>query len=343
MVHKTLIIAEIGVNHNGNTDLAKKLVYAAAEAGADVAKFQAFKAAAVVTRHAPKAEYQLKTTGADESQEEMLARLELTETSLAMLKETCRDAGIEFLATPFDQDSVDVLCRLGLNAIKIPSGEITNLPYLRQVGALGLELLLSTGMSTLDEVDAAIRTLEQAGTPRGKITLFHCTTEYPAPFADVNLMAMRTMREAFPGVAGVGYSDHTPGIEIPVAAVAMGATVIEKHFTLDKNMEGPDHKASLEPHELAAMVQSIRNVEAAMGDGVKRAAASEMGNIRIARKSLVAARDIRAGEILDAENLTTKRPGSGISPMLWDFMVGKVAPEAVAQDTLIPSSWLDFV
>jgi len=328
-----LIIAEAGVNHNGDMKLARKLIDAAAEAGADLVKFQTFRADALVAAHAPKADYQLKTTSAGESQYEMIRRLELTREHHEELIAYCNARGIRFFSTAFDVASVDLLVSLGIDSFKIPSGELTNLPYLRHIGAFGKPVIMSTGMATLEEIGAALEVLDRAGTPRERITVLHCTTEYPAPKDEVNLRAMLTIRDRF-GVS-VGYSDHTQGIEIPIAAVALGATVIEKHFTLDRSMPGPDHKASLEPAELTAMVAAIRNVEVALGDGVKRVAKSEAGNVAIARKSIVASRPIRAGEPFTADNLAVKRPGTGISPMRWDSVVGQTAARDFAPDDLI--------
>ena len=326
------IIAEAGVNHNGVLDIALRLVDVAAEAGANAVKFQTFQAEALASASAEKAGYQKQTTAGTEAQVDMLRRLELSSEAHRQIMRQCEKRGIAFLSSPFDLASIDFLVALGLGVFKIPSGEITNLPYLRKVGALRKEIILSTGMSNLEEVDTALRFLEKAGTARERITLLHCTTEYPAPFAEVNLLAMRTMSEAFPGIKGVGYSDHTPGIEISIAAAALGASIIEKHFTLDKTMEGPDHRASLEPHELAQLVRSVRNIEAALGDGIKAPTASELPNRDIARKSLVAARDIQVGEVFSEENLTAKRPGTGVSPMLWDDVLGTKATRALRKD-----------
>jgi N,N'-diacetyllegionaminate synthase len=328
-----LVIAEAGVNHNGDMDVARKLIDAAADAGADVVKFQTFRADRLVTRGAPKADYQRVTSGASESQFEMLRRLELSDDMHRRLIAHCAARRIRFMSTGFDEDSVRMLVGLGMDQLKIPSGEITNLPYLRCVGGFAKQVLLSTGMSTLDEVGAALDALIAAGTQRDRVTLLHCNSEYPTPMRDVNLRAMATLREAF-GVA-VGFSDHTQGIEVPIAAVARGATVIEKHFTLDRQMPGPDHQASLEPAELRAMVLAIRNIEQALGDGTKRVTESEARNRPIARKSIVAARPIRAGERLDATNLAVKRPGTGISPMAWDTVVGRTAARDFQADELI--------
>lgn len=333
MINRTLIIAEAGVNHNGDLDLAKRLIDAAAEAGADLVKFQTFSANRQVTKVAAKADYQLQATGNTESQQEMLRRLELSEAMHRELIEHCAIRKIGFFSTGFDIESVDLLVKLGQDHFKIPSGEITNLPYLRHIGQLGKTVILSTGMASLGEIEAAIEVLEQAGTPRPAITVLHCTTEYPTPMSEVNLRAMQSIRNAFK--VAVGYSDHTQGIEVAIAAVAMGAAVIEKHFTLDRNLPGPDHQASLEPAELAAMVAAIRNIEIALGDGVKRLTPSEAKNKPVARKSLVASRAIKAGEVFSADNLTAKRPGTGLSPMYWDTILGKQARRDFAEDELI--------
>jgi N,N'-diacetyllegionaminate synthase len=330
---RVLIIAEAGVNHNGDMAMAKGLIDAAADAGADLVKFQTFNADRLVTRTAKKAEYQTKATGSGESQHDMLRRLEL---DLAMHEELiahCAKRGIAFFSTGFDIESIDMLIGLGQDHFKIPSGEITNLPYLRHIGRLGKNVILSTGMATLGDIEAALAVLEEAGTKRSRLTVLHCTTEYPTPMNEVNLRAMQGIQAAF-GVP-VGYSDHTAGIEVAIAAVAMGATVIEKHFTLDRTLPGPDHKASLEPQELKAMVSAIRNIETALGDGVKRLTPSEARNKPIARKSLVATRAIKLGEAFGADNLGVKRPGTGISPMRWDEVVGKPAKRDFAADELI--------
>lgn len=333
MKNRTLIIAEAGVNHNGDLKLAKQLIDAAAEAGADFVKFQTFNANRQVTRIAKKADYQSKATGSTESQHEMLRRLELTVDMHHELIAHCAKRNIGFFSTGFDIESVDFLVSLGQEHFKIPSGEITNLPYLRHIGQLGKKVILSTGMATLGEIEAAIDVLEQAVTPRTNLTVLHCTTEYPTPMNEVNLRAMQSIHAAF-GV-DVGYSDHTPGIEVAIAAVAMGASVIEKHFTIDRNLAGPDHKASLEPAELNAMVTAIRNIEVALGDGIKRLTSSETRNKPVARKSLVASRAIKAGESFTAENITPKRPGTGISPMRWDEVMGKKALRDFAADELV--------
>ena len=331
---KTFIIAEAGVNHNGSLELAKKMIDAAVEAGSDAVKFQTFKAEKVVSRYAQKAEYQKKATTVDESQLEMIKKLELDAAAHQTLITYCKKRKIQFLSSPFDFESIDLLNELGLNLFKIPSGEITNLPYLRKIGALKKEIILSSGMADLGEIKDVLAVLIGAGTKLKDITVLHCNTEYPTPIEDANLKAMLTIKAAFPGV-NIGYSDHTLGIEIPVAAVAMGATIIEKHFTLDKNMEGPDHKASLEPNELKAMVHAIRNVEKVLGSGIKKPSHSELKNKPIARKSLVAARSIVKGEVFTQENLTVKRPGTGISPMRWDEVIGQQASKDYQQDELI--------
>ena len=333
MTGRTVIIAEAGVNHNGDLDLAKRLIDVAAEAGADLVKFQTFNADRLVTRTAPKAQYQNQTNDGRESQHAMLRRLELTEAMHHELIAHCAARNIGFFSTGFDIESVDMLVRLGQSRFKIPSGEITNLPYLRHIGRLGKAVILSTGMATLGEIEAAIDVLEHTGTFRGSISVLHCTTEYPTPMTEVNLRAMLSIQKAF-GVE-VGYSDHTRGIEVAIAAVALGASVIEKHFTLDRNLPGPDHKASLEPKELKAMVAAIRNIEIALGDGIKRPTPSEAYNKPIVRKSLVAGRAIMAGEAFTSDNITTKRPGSGISPMRWDSVIGKEALHDFAPDEMI--------
>ena len=327
---KVYIIAEAGVNHNGDPALAERLVDAAAEAGADAVKFQTFTAERLVTRTAARAAYQITNTGSDASQFEMLRSLEVSEGMHRVLKARAESRGIAFLSTPFDVSSIALLARLGLQTLKIGSGEITNLPCLRAIGRLGKLVILSTGMADLEEVRAALNALVSAGTPKDQITVLHCHTDYPTAMEDVNLRAMITMRESL-GIA-VGYSDHTLGIEVPIAAVALGATVIEKHFTLDRTMRGPDHVASLEPGELSAMVRAIRNIEAALGDGVKRPTPREAVNVAVARKSIVAARDIAAGEHFTEENLTVKRPGGGLSPMVLDRVIGQYAPRTFTAD-----------
>lgn len=330
---KVIIIAEAGVNHNGSYELAIKMVDEAKRAGADYVKFQTAKPELVISTFAPKAEYQKETTGAAESQLEMCKAIHLPLTDYKPLKEYCDKVGIGFMSTPFDLVSIDVLEPLYMDYYKIPSGEITNLPYLRKIASKHRPVILSTGMCEVEEVEAALQVLEQGGVKRSDIIVLHCNTEYPTPMADVNLRAMDDLRRSL-GVE-VGYSDHTKGIEVPIAAVALGATVIEKHFTLDKTMEGPDHKASLEPDELKAMVDAIRNIEQALGDGHKHVSPSERKNMDIARKSIVAARDIRKGEVLTEENITTKRPGNGISPMRWDSVIGTTAIRDFGYDELI--------
>lgn len=332
-MNRTLVIAEAGVNHNGDLDLAFRLVEAAAQAGADVVKFQTFQAQELATSQADKATYQKETTGEAHNQLAMLQKLQLTSKQHCKLIDFCQACGIEFLSTAFDAASIDFLISLNLRRWKIPSGEITTLPYLRKIGSLNQPVILSTGMATLGEIEAAIDVLEEVGTSRGQVTLLHCTTEYPAPVNEVNLRALQTMATAF-GVA-VGYSDHTDGIAVPIAAVAMGATVIEKHLTLNRSMEGPDHRASLEPNQFAEMVQSIRDIERALGDGIKRPTASERGNLPIVRKSIVARRAIQAGEIFSVDSITAKRPGTGISPMHWDALIGRHASRSYAPDELI--------
>ncbi|MDE2223103.1 MAG: N-acetylneuraminate synthase [Candidatus Omnitrophica bacterium] len=330
---KVFIIAEAGVNHNGRMDLALKMIDAAAAAGADAVKFQTFKAVNVISRFAPKAEYQKATTGKDESQLEMAQKLEFPPECFQKLAEHCLKKKILFLSTPFDLDSIEVLRHLGLKTFKIPSGEITNLPYLRAIGRLKRKIILSTGMSTMMDIHHALKILTKEGTRLKDITLLHCNTEYPTPYHDVNLLAMRAMKKKFR--LPVGYSDHTLGIEVPVAAVALGAVVIEKHFTLDKNLPGPDHKASLSQKELEAMVESIRHIEMALGTGIKKPSGSEIKNMAIARKSIVAFRNIQQGETFHERNLYVKRPGSGISPMQWDKVLGKKAGRDFKKDELI--------
>ena len=329
----TLIIAEAGVNHNGSMILAKKLVDIAAEAGADFVKFQTFKAETLVTQTADKAEYQKGLTSEDETQFEMLKKLELDKDAHEELMNYCGQKGIKFLSTAFDHDSIELLAELDIPLFKIPSGEITNLPYLRHIGRMGKPIIMSTGMSTLNEVRDALNILIESGAEKENITILHCNTEYPTPLEDVNLKAMLTIRDEL-GM-NIGYSDHTLGIEVPIVAVTMGATVIEKHFTLDKNSPGPDHAASLEPVDLKAMVSAIRNIEKAMGNGIKEPSQSEIKNIPIVRKSIVAKMSIKKGELFTEENLTVKRPGTGISPMDWDRVLGKVAGTDYQMDDLI--------
>jgi N,N'-diacetyllegionaminate synthase len=333
MTGQVLIIAEAGVNHNGSLEMAKQLIVAAREAGADVIKFQSFNADRLVTKDAQKAEYQKQNSGEHESQYQMLKRLELSESMHRELIVYSLQKEISFFSTGFDIESVDMLVSLGQTRFKIPSGEITNLPYLRHIGALGHPVILSTGMAKLGEIEAALDVLQTSGCPRDNITVLHCTTEYPTPMREVNLRAMQNIGQTL-GVA-VGYSDHTAGYEVAVAAVALGATVIEKHFTLDRQLPGPDHQASLEPQELKAMVNAIRNIEAALGDGIKRPTTSEQKNKAIVRKSLVASQEIQAGDILSLDNIAVKRPGSGISPMRIDEILGRKATRNYVIDELI--------
>ncbi len=333
MTSRILIIAEAGVNHNGDLDLAKKLIDIASEAGADLVKFQTFNANRLVTSTAKKAAYQTQATDSRESQHEMLSRLELTPSMHMELIAHCAKRKIGFFSTAFDIESTDLLVSYGQEQFKIPSGEITNLPYLRHIGQLGRPVILSTGMATMEEIKSALQILENSGTPKNSITVLHCTSVYPTPMPEVNLKAMLEIRDNL-GVK-VGYSDHTLGIEVAIAAVAMGATVIEKHFTLDRNLPGPDHKASLEPSELKSMVNGIRNIEIALGDGTKRPTPSEAKNIPVVRKSIVASKPIQQGEVFAPENLTTKRPGIGISPMRWDEVLGKTAIRNFSADEAI--------
>lgn len=328
-----IIIAEAGVNHNGDIELARRMVREARLAGADYVKFQTAIPELVISTFAPKAEYQKETTGEAESQLEMCKAIHLPLSDYAGLKALCDEEGIGFMSTPFDLVSIDCLAPLGMDYWKIPSGEITNLPYLRKIGRRGESIIMSTGMATLAETEAAVKVLEEAGTPRSNIILLHCTTQYPAPYESVNLRAMEALGTL--GCAATGYSDHTQGIEVSVAAAALGARVIEKHFTLDRNLPGPDHKASLEPAELKVLVDSVRHIEAAMGDGRKYAADAERPNIDIARKSIVASRAIKAGEVFSDDNITVKRPGNGISPMEWDSVLGMKASRDFAADELI--------
>lgn len=327
----TIIIAEAGVNHNGSVKLAKQMIEEAAKAGADYIKFQTFKPEKLVSKYAQKADYQKKTTGSQESQLQMLEKLALSYDDFVELKKYCEQIGIGFLSTPFDEDSIRFLDRLDMDFWKIPSGEITNYPYLVQIAQTGRDIVLSTGMCEMDEIADAMKVLEESGA--GNISLLHCNTEYPTPYEDVNLLAMKQMRTAFK--KQVGYSDHTVGIEVPIAAVALGAEIIEKHFTLDKNMEGPDHKASLEPLELSQMICSIRHIEKSLGDGNKKRTASEQHNIAAARKSIVAKCAISKGDIFTEANLTVKRPGNGISPMRWKELIGTRAERDYLEDELI--------
>ncbi len=333
-MNKIFIIAEAGVNHNGSVDIARKLIDVAVDSGADAVKFQTFKAGRLVTKLAHKAKYQIENIAIqEESQYEMLKKLELNEREHKELIQYCERKKILFLSTPFDEDSIDMLDKLGISIFKVPSGEITNLPYLRRLGSIGKQLILSTGMSDLNDINRALTTLLESGATKDQITLLHATSEYPCPFQEVNLRAMQTIKDAFN--VRVGYSDHSNGIHIPIAAAALGACVIEKHFTLDKLMSGPDHKASLEPHELKDMVKSIRDIELALGDGIKKATHSELKNIAVIRKSIVAARHILAGEIFSEDNITIKRPGTGISPIMWDYVLGQKAKKDFLIDELI--------
>ena len=327
------IIAEAGVNHNGSIKIAKKLIDKAVDSGVDAVKFQTFKAENLVSRAAEKADYQKITTDETESQFDMIKKLELNEDAHKELLIYCQEQGIIFLSSPFDYESINLLCKLGIQIFKIPSGEITNLPYLKHIGQLDKRVILSSGMSTLQEVDKALNILITSGTKKENITVLHTNTMYPTPMEDVNLNAMLTMQKEL-GIA-VGYSDHTLGIEVDIAAVAMGAKIIEKHFTLDKTMQGPDHKASLEPSELKAMVLAIRNIEKALGDKEKKPSPSERVNIGIARKSIVANQIIKKGAILSEKNITIKRPGIGLSPMLWDEIIGTIASKDYQIDDLI--------
>lgn len=332
-MQRTTIIAEAGVNHNGNLQTAKKLIDAAADSGADFVKFQTFSASEIVTPHAMKADYQIENSGGDETQLEMISKLELKKEWHQDLIEHAQRRNIGFLTTAFDFQSLDFIRSLNLHLIKIPSGEITNSPYLKRIASFKKPIIVSTGMANIDEIDAALAVLVSNGASLQDITVLHCTTEYPAPFHEVNLFAMQTLRERFN--VKIGYSDHTQGITVPIAAVALGATVIEKHFTLDRGMPGPDHKASLEPEELTAMIKSIREIEVSLGDGVKVATPSEEKNKIAARKSIVARRNISKGEIFDETNLTCKRPGNGLTPMLWDKIIGSAASKSFEKDELI--------
>lgn len=332
-MQKTIIIAEAGVNHNGDINIAKKLIEVASEAGADYVKFQSFIARDCVSKIAKKASYQLENTDENQSQLDMIKKLELDEKAHEELIKHCNKCGIKFLSTPFDLKSIELLARLNVELFKIPSGELTNYPYLKKIASYDKNIILSTGMATLLEIQNVLNVLTSNGIQREKITILHCNSEYPTPFEDVNLKAMQTLKETFD--LPVGYSDHTLGISVPIAAVAMGACVIEKHFTLDKTMQGPDHQASLDINELKAMVKSIRDIEKALGDGVKKPSKSEMKNIDIVRKSLVAKKAIKKGECFSEENLTTKRPGNGICAMNYEKYIGKIAQKNYQEDELI--------
>ena len=332
-MNKVFIIAEAGVNHNGSIKLAKKLIDVACKAGVDAVKFQTFKAENLVSKNAQKAEYQKQTTDSEESQFDMIKKLELDVETHKELISYCNSQNIMFLSTPFDRESIELLNNLGLEIFKIPSGEITNLPYLRHIGKLNKKVVLSTGMADIGEIEDALDILIGAGTKKKNITVLHANTMYPTPMEDVNLKAMVTIGNAFD--VTYGYSDHTLGIEVDIAAVAMGACCIEKHFTLDKTMDGPDHKASLEPDELVAMVKAIRNIEVALGSSIKKPSKSEMSNMQIARKSIVASSNIKKGEILTEKNIAVKRPATGINPMHWDEVVGTIATKDYQEDELI--------
>lgn len=335
MARYVLIIAEAGVNHNGSLEIAKKLVDKAVEAGVDIIKFQTFKAEKLVSKSAKQAEYQKKniSSSADDSQYNMLKKLELSEQDHQELMAYCKKKGIRFWSTAFDFDSIDYLHTLNLGLWKIPSGEITNYPYIKKIAQYHEPVILSTGMCEMSDISAVMNVLQKNGVQKNQITILHCNTEYPTPYEDVNLLAMQQIKKEF-NVA-VGYSDHTKGIEVPIAAVALGASVIEKHFTLDRNMEGPDHKASLEPDELKAMASAIRNIEKALGTGKKAVSESERKNIAIARKSIVAACPIKKGDVLTEDNLTVKRPGTGISPMQWEKVIGTKAIKDFAEEEMI--------
>ena len=333
-MNHTIIIAEAGVNHNGSIELAKLLIDEAVESGVDYIKFQTFKSENLVTRTAKQADYQKKNIGdSDNSQYNMLKELELSEEQHFELIEYCNKKGIKFFSTAFDMDSIDFLTSLNLGLWKIPSGELTSYPYVKKIASFGEPVILSTGMSSTEEISDTVNLLVSCGLPKEKITILHCNTEYPTPMCDVNLLAMNSIKKRFQ--TEIGYSDHTVGIEVPIAAVALGAKVIEKHFTLDRNLPGPDHKASLEPSELKAMVSAIRNIEQALGSEEKKVSSSEMKNKAVARKSIVAAKAIKAGEMFSEENLTVKRPGIGISPMMWESVIGQVAIRDFEQDELI--------
>jgi len=328
---KIFIIAEAGVNHNGSIKTAKKMIDRAAECGADAIKFQTFKSENLVSKTAKKAEYQINNTSNYDSQFIMLKKLELSFDSFKELNVYCKSKNILFLSTPFDMESIEFLESIDMNIWKIPSGEITNLPYLIKIANTRKSVIMSTGMSNTDEIEEAVKLLKNNGA--GEIKLLHCNTEYPTPYEDVNLRAMQTLRKKFK--CEVGYSDHTQGIEVSIAAAALGANIIEKHFTLDKDMEGPDHKASIEPDEVKEMIKSIRNIEKALGTDEKKVSGSERKNISIARKSIVAKKNIKKGEILSEDNIAAKRPGDGISPMKWFDVIGKTAARDFEEDELI--------
>lgn len=328
-----LIIAEVGVNHNGNLEDAKQLIDVAADAGADIVKFQSFRAENLTTKGAPKAIYQQQNTIKSQSQFEMLKSLELNEKMHEILVNHCKEKKIEFLSTAFDIENLNILKKIGLKRFKIPSGEIDNLPYLRHIGSFKRPIIMSTGMANMNEIENAIITLEKAGVPRKIMTLLHCNTEYPTPMEDVNLLAMQTIKNYFD--VEIGYSDHTLGTEVSISAVALGATVIEKHLTLNKNLPGPDHSASIEGHEFSELVKAIRNIEVALGNNIKCPSPSELKNKVVARKSIVASKKIKSGEKFNSKNITTKRPGVGINPMKWDEIIGKIAIRNFEKDEMI--------
>lgn len=331
---KVIVIAEAGVNHNGSIEMAKKLIEEAAHAGADYVKFQTFKASKNISKHADKAEYQNLNTGdSTESQLEMVKKLELSDSDHNILNEHCLKNNIKFLSTAFDFESINLLDQFQMDYFKIPSGEVTNLPYLRKVANLNKEIIISTGMCTLSEIEQALNILMAGGILKNRVTVLHCNTEYPTPMSDVNLNAMLTIKRELD--IHIGYSDHTLGIEVPIAAVALGAKIIEKHFTLSRQLSGPDHRASLEPNELTEMIKCIRNIEMALGDGVKMPSQSELKNIKIARKSIVAKTNIKKGELFTEDNICVKRPGTGISPMQWDNVIGAMALRDYFEDDLI--------
>lgn len=337
-MNKVFIIAEAGVNHNGSIKLAKELVEIAKVAGADAVKFQTFKAENVVTKTAQKASYQIKSNSDTESQFDMIKKLELSEDEHKELFNYCKLLNIEFMSTPFDMGSIDFLSNLGIKKIKIPSGEITNLPYLIKIAKLGLPTIMSTGMSNIHEIEASLNILLEYGLPKNKITILHCNTQYPTPFEDVNLNAMKTIKDTFN--VNVGYSDHTLGSEVSISAVAMGASIIEKHFTISKKMKGPDHLASMEPSELMTMVRAIRNIELALGSNSKELTTSEAENLQIARRSLHISKNMKKGEVIKEHDLSIKRPGNGISPMFLYKVIGKILTNDIEKDHLL--TWEDL-
>lgn len=333
-MRSTYIIAEAGVNHNGSIDIAEELILTAVRSGADAVKFQTFSAKKMCSQTSPKAEYQQNAENQKESQLQMLERYELDRNDHIHLLSIARHHQIQFISSPFDDDSIDLLDSLGLNLLKIPSGEITNLPYLEKIGALKKDVILSTGMADLDEINSAIRILEKSGMQKKQISILHCCSEYPADFENINLNAIKTMTKFFPGIK-IGFSDHSEGTSASIAAVAIGACIIEKHFTLDQTMEGPDHRASLNPEELKGMIRAIRQIEKAMGNGIKKPTSAELLNKKVVRKSIVAMQNIKKGEKFSQSNLTTKRPGSGLSPMEWHKVIGKTAKTDFRPDDLI--------